>query len=505
MSTANVEIKGLKSEIQLESLDNKNGWKELLSIVKNNKGERELDIRSKYLSKPSEVVPNAIEETLNYRNCNACNKPILLSTLLDHLENHCVNRATNKENKDSPNLQSPGKNKENVKKRSVSIDLENMDSPSKKEDSSSLPPQKKQRKIKQRNPTEPHLVNFDKQCGVPLSEGGVCGRSLTCKSHSMGAKRAVEGRSQPFDVLLADYQKRNQLKSSASKTRVQKAQQNQHGVQNKQKPVENDTAKDNNMPVSEVLVPLTPEEETTQVLNGVSRSYPLPLEYTVLSSTRSRIKYIRMREMFASAFSIKPGFKSPGVGAFRSRVGLTDVDRSTDYTFRIRTPQAVGSSPQNLTPEQLQALQAQRLKQQQMIAQQQEKQKHQQKQAQQSSSSSPPHQPFQQTQHQMQLGLTGSNNNISAQPTMPMQEIGNQQHPAGHAITPRDIQTQQQVMQQQQQKLLQKRRMEDASAQLDTASKLMQHSIGSPVNIGARSSPDQSLQMGLNGYGGRVN
>lgn len=36
-----------------------------------------------------------------------------------------------------------------------------------------------------------------------------CTRSLTCKSHSMGAKRAVDGRSQPYDVLLAAYQKKS--------------------------------------------------------------------------------------------------------------------------------------------------------------------------------------------------------------------------------------------------------------------------------------------------------
>lgn len=35
-----------------------------------------------------------------------------------------------------------------------------------------------------------------------------CTRSLTCKIHAMGAKRAVEGRTQPFNELLAAYQKK---------------------------------------------------------------------------------------------------------------------------------------------------------------------------------------------------------------------------------------------------------------------------------------------------------
>jgi SAGA-associated factor 73 len=55
-------------------------------------------------------------------------------------------------------------------------------------------------------------VDVEKQCGVVLNNGAQCARSLTCKSHSMGAKRAVPGRSMPYDVLLAQYQKKNQAK-----------------------------------------------------------------------------------------------------------------------------------------------------------------------------------------------------------------------------------------------------------------------------------------------------
>lgn len=55
-------------------------------------------------------------------------------------------------------------------------------------------------------------VDVERQCGVPLPNGGQCARSLTCKSHSMGLKRAVPGRSLPYDVLLQQYQKKNQAK-----------------------------------------------------------------------------------------------------------------------------------------------------------------------------------------------------------------------------------------------------------------------------------------------------
>ena len=58
-------------------------------------------------------------------------------------------------------------------------------------------------------------VDVEKQCGVMLSNGQPCARSLTCKSHSMGAKRAVAGRSLPYDMLLAAYQKKNQAKQQS--------------------------------------------------------------------------------------------------------------------------------------------------------------------------------------------------------------------------------------------------------------------------------------------------
>lgn len=58
-------------------------------------------------------------------------------------------------------------------------------------------------------------VDVEKQCGVLLANGQMCARSLTCKSHSMGAKRAVPGRSMPYNMLLAAYNKKNQAKQQS--------------------------------------------------------------------------------------------------------------------------------------------------------------------------------------------------------------------------------------------------------------------------------------------------
>ena len=50
-------------------------------------------------------------------------------------------------------------------------------------------------------------IDVEKQCGVINDKGFPCSRALTCKSHSMGAKRSVPHRSQPYDILLHEWQK----------------------------------------------------------------------------------------------------------------------------------------------------------------------------------------------------------------------------------------------------------------------------------------------------------
>ncbi|EGY15462.1 SAGA-associated factor 73 like protein [Verticillium longisporum] len=71
---------------------------------------------------------------------------------------------------------------------------------------------KKKEDPKPKVPKPKGPVDVERQCGVLLPNGMPCARSLTCKSHSMGAKRAVAGRSLPYDMLLAAYQKKNQAK-----------------------------------------------------------------------------------------------------------------------------------------------------------------------------------------------------------------------------------------------------------------------------------------------------
>ena len=75
---------------------------------------------------------------------------------------------------------------------------------------------KEEQKPKAVKPKGP--VDVEKQCGVQMPHGGQCARSLTCKSHPMGAKRAVPGRSLPYDMLLRAYQKKNEARQQSKQT-----------------------------------------------------------------------------------------------------------------------------------------------------------------------------------------------------------------------------------------------------------------------------------------------
>lgn len=138
---------------------------------------------------------------------------------------------------------------------------------------------KKKEEPKPKVPKPKGPVDVEKQCGVTLPNGAQCARSLTCKSHSMGAKRAVPGRSLPYDMLLQAYQKKNQA-------RQQKAAIDANA------PLQDDY--DNNGPVDS-------DEEKEAVMAAIARSRPQPLATHTLIQTRKKYQYVRMKEMLAHA------------------------------------------------------------------------------------------------------------------------------------------------------------------------------------------------------------
>lgn len=47
--------------------------------------------------------------------------------------------------------------------------------------------------------------SLETQCGVLMDKGRQCGRAIDCDVHRVSAKRAVPGRSKPFDILLVEF------------------------------------------------------------------------------------------------------------------------------------------------------------------------------------------------------------------------------------------------------------------------------------------------------------
>jgi SAGA-associated factor 73 len=153
--------------------------------------------------------------------CNHCKRPLTETGMPKHIE-RCLNKKQEKsrKKKEAKEARDAAARKEKgaasdeddvngtsgggaSKKRKAADEAEE-GGPTKKKKKKDEP---KAKAAKQKAP-----VDVEKQCGVELPQGGQCARSLTCKSHSMGAKRAVPGRSAPYDKLLAEYQRKNQAK-----------------------------------------------------------------------------------------------------------------------------------------------------------------------------------------------------------------------------------------------------------------------------------------------------
>ena len=166
--------------------------------------------------------------------CKDCNKPILRSSMSDHagiyLRFACAIQLTTRFKRNVPLFAPAGKR---VRKQSLSWRVRFASLPSRiyflnlarhidpkkgskkrkassEPDDPSLPAKKKTKpttKVTKGRLKGP--VDYDRQCGVINDKGLPCSRSLTCKSHAMGAKRSVQGRSRNFDELLLDWQRAN--------------------------------------------------------------------------------------------------------------------------------------------------------------------------------------------------------------------------------------------------------------------------------------------------------
>ncbi|KAK0722475.1 SCA7, zinc-binding domain-containing protein [Lasiosphaeria miniovina] len=124
-------------------------------------------------------------------------------------------------------------------------------------------------------------VDVERQCGVPLPNGLLCARSLTCKSHSMLAKRSVPGRSLPYDMLLTAYQKKNQAKQ-------QKAAIDANTVQTEEE--------DQN------AVSVDSDEETAAVMSALAHWNPQPVvPQPVFAPIKRQYQLARLHEQLQAA------------------------------------------------------------------------------------------------------------------------------------------------------------------------------------------------------------
>ncbi|KAG6042005.1 hypothetical protein E4U41_007101 [Claviceps citrina] len=140
---------------------------------------------------------------------------------------------------------------------------------------------KKKDEPKPKVPKPKGPVDVERQCGVILPNGQPCARSLTCKSHSMGAKRAVAGRSLPYDMLLAAYQKKNQAKQ-------------QKAALDANAPIEDEDEANHG--------PVDSDEETSAVMSALSHWHPQPLiPQPLFAPIKRHYQFTRLHEQLQLA------------------------------------------------------------------------------------------------------------------------------------------------------------------------------------------------------------
>ncbi|KAL8881378.1 MAG: hypothetical protein Q9198_001411 [Flavoplaca austrocitrina] len=190
----------------------------------------------------------------------------------------------------------------------------------------------KKKKLKKDEPPKPKLpkpkgpVDVEKQCGVVLPNGGYCARSLTCKSHSMGAKRGVPGRSMPYDFLLAQYQKKNQAKQ-------------QKAAMDANAPLIDDT---------DANVPVDSDEEKDAYMAGLARWRPQPLAQHVSVGCRPKYNRIRIKEALGQALAGQSGSNMFAVRPPEATQSAAGASLHVEITDSNSTPVDLGNGAGNV-------------------------------------------------------------------------------------------------------------------------------------------------------------
>ncbi|KAF9915725.1 hypothetical protein BX616_005540 [Lobosporangium transversale] len=227
-------------------------------------------------------------------SCSNCDKPLIPSAYKEHRAKCKVQQTETLTDTSSairtdipekkPEIQKTKKRKEStameVTEPEVPVSISEMSPPPTPE---KKPHEKKQKVAKPPKVKPPGRVkgplDLDKQCGVIVIPGGpACARALTCKSHSVSSKRAVEGRSRPYDVLLGLYQK-------------------------KPVPVKDEKInRDSEAPLAEKEdVNVDSDEEYGELLDAVRSYEPQPLAARPMTYLRRRNNCHRIRDLLMDA------------------------------------------------------------------------------------------------------------------------------------------------------------------------------------------------------------
>ncbi|KIW14549.1 hypothetical protein PV08_07333 [Exophiala spinifera] len=330
--------------------DRKLGKKKLKSTAQIKKEKETNGVKNGGSQAPSPDVPKFDEETMaNFPNgkqepletlvCKHCKKVILKRTARGHVA-LCLKTKQEKARKKKEAREAAQRAKERAERadddddddddskggdRKANAEDDKKSKKRKAEGDDDKEPKKKKTKkeeAKAKAPKPKGPVDVEKQCGVTLPNGAQCARSLTCKSHSMGAKRAVPGRSLPYDMLLAAYQKKNQA-------RQQKA------------------AIDANAPalldddIDPALAgPVDSDEEKDAVMSAIARSLanPQPLVTQPLIPRKRLYQMVRFREQLSNAMSGNRGAGLFSVPADSARI--TIPGSATNESF----PQSLSAS-----------------------------------------------------------------------------------------------------------------------------------------------------------------
>ncbi|KAG2160364.1 hypothetical protein VTO58DRAFT_105082 [Aureobasidium pullulans] len=249
---------------------------------------------------PMQDIPDVVR-------CNHCKRPVLRHKAKAHIE-ECIQKKQEKQRKkkeakdardaaarraERENDNSESEEEEGMMASKTAGKNDGTSGKKRKAEDMTEGGKKKKKKDepKAKAPRPKAPVDVEKQCGVPLANGAQCARSLTCKSHSMGAKRAVPGRSAPYDKLLAEYQRKNQAKLQKQALEAQQPFQDDEFAH---------------------AGPIDSDEEKDQVLAAIAQSRPRPLWQSQPVQRRRKYEYVRIREMMSSALSGK------GAGLFRT-------------------------------------------------------------------------------------------------------------------------------------------------------------------------------------------